>query len=51
VVSETLAALGKGPRVVPGRTNKVASVLMSRLLPRQAAVRIMARNTKDLRAG
>ena len=51
VVLETLAALGKGPRVVPGRTNKIASVLMSRLLPRRAAVRIMARNTKDLRAG
>jgi len=51
VVAETLAALGSGPRVVPGRTNKFASVLMSRLLPRRAAVRIMARNTKDLRAG
>ena len=51
VVSETLAALGKGPRVVPGRTNKFASVLMSRLLPRHVAVRIMAMNTKDLRTG
>ena len=51
VVSETFAALGRGPRVVPGRTNKVASVLMSRLLPRRAAVRIMAKNTKDLRTG
>jgi len=51
VVLETLAALGTGPRVVPGRTNKFASVLMSRLLPRRTAVRIMARTTKDLRAG
>lgn len=51
VVSETFAALGKGPRVVPGRTNKAASVLMGRLLPRRIAVRIMAKNTKDLRAG
>jgi len=50
VAKESLDALGRGPRVVPGRTNKVASVLMGRLLPRRAAVRIMARNTADLRA-
>lgn len=49
VVRETLDALGGGPRVVPGSTNRVASVLMSRLLPRRVAVAIMARNTGDLR--
>ncbi|MFM8531373.1 MAG: SDR family NAD(P)-dependent oxidoreductase, partial [Ilumatobacteraceae bacterium] len=49
VVTETFAALGKGPRVVPGRTNRVAAALMSRLLPRRTAVGIMARNTGDLR--
>lgn len=49
VVRETLAALGRGPRVIPGITNRVASVLMSRLLPRRVAVGVMARNTRDLR--
>ena len=50
VVDATLAALGTGPRVVPGSTNRLASALMSRILPRRVAVGIMARNTSDLRA-
>lgn len=49
VVTQTLAALGRKPRVVPGLTNVVASLLMGRVLPRRSAVRIMARNTRDLR--
>jgi short-subunit dehydrogenase len=49
VASQSLDALGRGPRVVPGRINVIASVLMGRLLPRRIAVRIMARNTSDLR--
>lgn len=49
VARETLDALGRGPRVVPGGTNRFAAVLMGRLLPRRVAVRIMARNTADLK--
>lgn len=48
VARQTLDALGRGPRVVPGWVNRIASVLMGRLLPRKAAVRLMAANTKDL---
>ncbi|MCG8590325.1 MAG: SDR family NAD(P)-dependent oxidoreductase [Proteobacteria bacterium] len=48
VAEETLAGLGSGPRVVPGRVNRLASFFMSRLLPRATAIRIMAANTKDL---
>jgi hypothetical protein len=48
VARKTLDALGRGPRVVPGWVNRIASVFMGRLLPRKAAVRLMAANTKDL---
>ncbi len=48
VAEQTLAALGRGPRVVPGWINRIASVLTGRVLPRRAAVRLMAANTKDL---
>lgn len=42
VARQTLDALGRGPVVVPGGLNRLASVLMGRLLPRRAAIRIMA---------
>lgn len=42
VAARTLAALGRGPVVVPGLVNRVASVVMGRLLPRRAAIRLMA---------
>ncbi|MGM0576016.1 MAG: SDR family NAD(P)-dependent oxidoreductase [Myxococcota bacterium] len=48
VAERTLAALGRGPRVVPGFVNKIASLTVGRWLPRRAAVRIMAASTKDL---
>jgi short-subunit dehydrogenase len=48
VAEQTLAALGRGPRVVPGRVNRLASFLTGRVLPRSAAVRLMAANTRDL---
>jgi short-subunit dehydrogenase len=48
VAEKTLAALGHGPRIVPGIVNKMASVLMGRFLSRRNAVRLMAANTKDL---
>ena len=48
VAQQTLAALGRGPRVVPGLLNRLASVVTGRVLPRRAAIRLMAANTKDL---
>jgi len=48
VAAQTLAALGRGPRVVPGLVNRIACFAMGRLLPRRVAVRLMAANTKDL---
>src|SRR5579863_3364482 len=43
VVSETLAALGKKPVVIPGWTNRVANVVMQRLLPHKTAIILMGR--------
>ena len=48
VAERTLAALGKGPIVVPGAINKLARFFLGRLLSRRAAVGVMARNTTDL---
>ena len=45
VAEQTLRALGHGPTVVPGRVNQLAAFVMGRLLPRRAAVRIMAHTT------
>jgi uncharacterized protein len=43
VVSETLAALGKKPVVIPGWTNRAANVVMQRLLPHKTAIILMGR--------
>ena len=48
VAEETLNALGKGPVVVPGRTNQFFRFLMGRVLPRKLAISIMKNNTKEL---
>lgn len=48
VVRETLATLGAGPVLVPGRANKLAGQLMRRLLPKRAAVRLVSRSTRKL---
>jgi short-subunit dehydrogenase len=48
VAQQTLAGLGRGPRVVPGLVNRIASFAMERVLPRKLAVRLMAANTRDL---
>lgn len=48
VASTTLNALGKGPSVIPGSTNKLANFFMNRILPRKWAISIMDKNTKDL---
>jgi uncharacterized protein len=43
VVQETMNALGKGPFVIPGRVNRLASFVMRHLLPRKVAVQFMGR--------
>ena len=44
----TLDGLGRGPRLVPGLINRMAAQLIGRLLPRRAAIRLIARSTKHL---
>ncbi|MDG4825635.1 SDR family NAD(P)-dependent oxidoreductase [Asanoa sp. WMMD1127] len=48
VVRATLRGLGRGPRVVPGLGMRVSSVVMTRLLPRRAAIAVIARASRDL---
>ena len=48
VVEQALRALGRGPLVIPGFVNRVANVFMNRLLPRRAAIAIMAGSTRSL---
>ena len=43
VVSETLAALGKKPVVIPGWTNRVANVVMQRFIPHKTAIILMGK--------
>lgn len=48
VAEQTLDALGRGPVVVPGTTNRIARFVLGRMLPRRTAIEIFARSTKDL---
>lgn len=48
VAERTLKALGRGPLVVPGTTNKIGRFVLTRLLSRRAAIGMMARNTGSL---
>ena len=48
VAERTLGALGRGPLVIPGFVNRLAAVLLGRVLPRRAAIRIMAGTTRRL---
>jgi len=48
VAERTLNALGRGPVFIPGATNKVGHFVLTRLLPRRAAIGIMAKNTGGL---
>ncbi len=48
VARETLRALPRGSAFVPGAGNRWAQLLLSRLLPRRLAIRIMAGHTKPL---
>jgi short-subunit dehydrogenase len=48
VAQQTLDALGHGPTIIPGATNRLARFVLGRVLPRRAAISIMATNTKAL---
>ncbi len=48
VAERTLKAIGKGPIVVPGATNKLARFFLGRILTRRAAVGVMAKSTEEL---
>jgi uncharacterized protein len=50
VAREALAALGRGPSVIPGAFYRFSAFVMNRLLPRRLAVRIMGRATRKLYA-
>jgi short-subunit dehydrogenase len=43
VAREALAALGKQPSVIPGRSNRLSGFIMRRLLPRSVAIRFMGK--------
>ena len=48
VVAKALRALGRGPVVIPGAINKIAVVIMTRLLPRRASIALLAKSTGSL---
>ena len=48
IVHEALNALGKGPYIIPGRMNRISSIIMRHLLPRKAAVKFMGRILKNM---
>ena len=48
VVEQALRALGRGPVVMPGFVNRLATVVMSRLFPKRAAIAVLARSTRSL---
>jgi short-subunit dehydrogenase len=48
VANRSLDALGEGPSVIPGGTNRFARFVLGRLLPRRAAIGIMAKSTREL---
>jgi short-subunit dehydrogenase len=50
VVAAALHGLGRGPRTVPGATMRMSSLVMSRLLPRRAAIAMISRASRDLAA-
>jgi short-subunit dehydrogenase len=48
VVREALAALGRQPHIIPGRSNRMVSFIMRHLLPRRMAIQLMGRVLKDM---
>lgn len=51
VVAAGLAALGRRPSVIPGRTNKISGLLLTRVLPRRTAIGIMGRSMREIYGG
>jgi len=51
VAVDALAALGRGPTTIPGRTNRLARLVMGHLLPRRVAVRLMGGTTRRMYRG
>jgi short-subunit dehydrogenase len=48
VALAALRGLGRGPRTVPGAVAKLSHVLMSRVMPRRAAIAIVSRASRGL---
>ena len=48
VIEEALAALGRQPVLIPGRSNRLAAWAFRHLVPRRAAVRLMSRATRAM---
>jgi len=48
VVNEALAALSKGPTIIPGWTYRLANVVMQRVLPRKSTIKLMGRVTRSM---
>ena len=48
VAELTLSALGKSPVVTPGGVNKVWHFMLSRMLSKRAAIKIMSKNTANM---
>ena len=48
VVKRALRELGAGPVAMPGSINRMATFVLSRLLPKRTAIAILARSTKTL---
>ena len=48
VAATALRALGHGPRVVPGALMRFSAPVLSRLLPRRAAIALMGRSSQGL---
>ena len=48
VVAECFQNLGKGPRIITGRANRIASFIMHRILPGKLAIKIMGDTTRKM---
>jgi len=48
VAEVALRSLGRGPRAVPGSLMKVSSVVMSRVMPKRAAIALIGKASSDL---
>ncbi len=48
VAAAALHALGRRPRTVPGGLMRVSAAMMSRLLPRRAAIALIGRASREL---